>query len=200
MTKIGIMGGTFNPIHLAHLQMAREAVIQEELDQVLFMPSKNPPHKRGENILSGEHRAAMVRLAVEGEDRFIFSDYELRREGITYTAETLEQLQKQFPLNRYYFIMGGDSFFQLESWYQPQEIMERAVILALNRDGIQQEKMEQQAEKLRTLYQAAVRIIRMEPMDISSSIIRDRISRGLAIEGLVPPEVEHYIRENQLYC
>lgn len=200
MVKIGIMGGTFNPIHLAHLQMAREAVIQAELDQVLFMPSKNPPHKRGENILSGEHRASMVRLAVEGEDRFIFSDYELRREGITYTAETLEQLQKQFPFNRYYFIMGGDSFFQLESWYQPQEIMKRAVILALSRDGIQQEKMEQQAEKLRTLYQAEVRIIRMEPMDISSSMIRDRISRGLVIEELVPPKVAHYIRENQLYC
>lgn len=200
MVKIGIMGGTFNPIHLAHLQMAREAVIQAELDQVLFMPSKNPPHKRGENILSGEHRASMVRLAVEGEDRFVFSDYELRREGITYTAETLEQLQKQFPFNRYYFIMGGDSFFQLESWYQPQEIMKRAVILALSRDGIQQEKMEQQAEKLRTLYQAEVRIIRMEPMDISSSMIRDRISRGLVIEGLVPPKVAHYIRENQLYC
>lgn len=200
MVKIGIMGGTFNPIHLAHLQMAREAVIQAELDQVLFMPSKNPPHKRGENILSGEHRASMVRLAVEGEDRFIFSDYELRREGITYTAETLEQLQKQFPFNRYYFIMGGDSFFQLESWYQPQEIMKRAVILALSRDGIQQEKMKQQAEKLRTLYQAEVRIIRMEPMDISSSMIRDRISRGLVIEELVPLKVAHYIRENQLYC
>lgn len=200
MVKIGIMGGTFNPIHLAHLQMAREAVIQAELDQVLFMPSKNPPHKRGENILSGEHRASMVRLAVEGEDRFVFSDYELRREGITYTAETLEQLQKQFPFNRYYFIMGGDSFFQLESWYQPQEIMKRAVILALSRDGIQQEKMEQQAEKLRTWYQAEVRIIRMEPMDISSSMIRDRISRGLVIEELVPPKVAHYIRENQLYC
>lgn len=95
--KIGIMGGTFNPIHLAHLQMASIAMEQKELDEVWFMPSKNPPHKDRQTILSEKIRSDMVRLAIKEEERFCFSDFELKRNGTTYTAETLELLQERVP-------------------------------------------------------------------------------------------------------
>ena len=94
--KIGIMGGTFNPIHLAHLQMASVAMEQKELDEVWFMPSKNPPHKDRQTILSEKIRSDMVRLAIKEEERFCFSDFELKRNGTTYTAEILELLRKEY--------------------------------------------------------------------------------------------------------
>ena len=143
--KIGIMGGTFNPIHLAHLQMASIAMEQKELDEVWFMPSKNPPHKDRQTILSEKIRSDMVRLAIKEEERFCFSDFELKRNGTTYTAETLELLRKEYPDVSWYFIMGADSFFSFSNWYHPEVIAKDAVILTVSRDGVDGQKMQEQA-------------------------------------------------------
>ncbi len=199
MAKIGIMGGTFDPIHLGHLQMAQESFWQAGLDQVLFMPSKIPPHKQGKKITAEAQRADMVRLAIQGKPEFVYSDLELRREGTTYTAETLRCLQSLHPEHRYYFIMGSDSLWQIEGWYQPEEIMRRAVILAVSRDGFSAAQMQQKAAWLTERYQAKVQVIRMSRMDISSSEIRDRVQSGESIDSFVPCEVAAYIQKNSLY-
>lgn len=199
MAKIGIMGGTFDPIHLGHVAMAREALLQADLDRVLFMPSKIPPHKR-ERIISDERqRAEMVRLAIQNEPGFEFSAFELAREGITYTAETLQLFHAEHLKDKLYFIMGGDSFMQLEDWYQPGKIMASAVILAVSRDGLTQEQMQERAEELRQRYHAEIQIVRMPPLDISSTEIRRRVHAGRKINDLVPEAVAEYIQRQGIY-
>ncbi len=156
MGRTGIMGGTFNPVHIAHISMAEAAYSQAKLDKVLFMPSKKPPHKQDINIISEKHREAMVKLAIRGIPYFEYSDFEFKREGTTYSAQTLELLCRQNPDDSYFFIMGGDSFFQVESWYMPGKIMEHAVILAVSRNGSDKKEMEIYAGKLRDKYNAEI--------------------------------------------
>ena len=112
--KIGILGGTLNPVHLGHLMIAEEALEQFNLDKVLFMPSGCPPHKDIAQIASNEHRKNMVELAIRGNDRFLFSDFEMKREGIIYTSDTLKLLKEENPSSEYYFIMGAKSLLYLE--------------------------------------------------------------------------------------
>ena len=200
MSKVGIMGGTFNPVHLAHLEMARCAMKQKELEKVLFMPSKLPPHKKGQDILNEEFRAEMVQLAVSGENGFFYSDFELRREGVTYTAKTLELLCRQYPEDKFYFIMGGDSLFQFEQWHQPEKILQYAVILAAARGEVRQKEMLSQAAYLSGKFHGDVQVIRMPKMEISSSMIREKLARGENVREYLPEKVYEYIRKNHCYC
>lgn len=199
MSKIGIMGGTFDPIHLAHLEMAKCALEQKKLDCVWFMPSKIPPHKRMQKISDEQIRSAMVRLAIENEPDFFFSDFELRRDEITYTARTLELLQQKHPLEEFCFILGGDSLFQFENWYYPEKIAERATILAVGRDGVSLEKLQEQAIFLSHKYNGRFEIVRMSQMDISSSEIRRKIVAGESVKDYLPEKVYQYIKENRCY-
>lgn len=199
MARLGILGGTFDPIHLGHIRMAEEAYRQANLDQVLFQPSKVPPHKRNRKITAEIHRAAMIKLAIQNKPQFAYSDFELQREGITYTADTLRLLQEQNPNHVYYFILGGDSLFQLETWYHPEEIMRRVGILAISRYGMGQEKIRNQIERLRQNYQARIQVVEMPRMDISSSDIRDKVLQRESLQGMVPDAVERYIRKHSLY-
>lgn len=199
MGRTGIMGGTFNPVHIAHISMAEAAYRQAKLDKVLFMPSKNPPHKQDINIICEKHREAMVKLAIRGIPYFEYSDFEFKREGTTYSAQTLELLCRQNPDDRYFFIMGGDSFFQVESWYMPWKIMDNAVILAVSRNNSGKRDMEIYARKLKDKYNAEIMFIEMPHMDISSSNIRKIISSGGNASMYLPDKVWEYIKSNRCY-
>ena len=200
MSKVGIMGGTFNPIHLAHTEMAKVCLRQQDLDKILFMPSKNPPHKKDKSILPENERAVMVKLAVSEYDKFVFSDFELQRKGTTYTADTLRLLQEENPDDNYYFIMGADSLLYLDKWYRPQEILKRAVILAIGRDGsTPDEHKEKRKELIKQYDKADIRFVHMRQMDISSSMIREGIAHGENMEKYLDKEVWNYINENGLY-
>lgn len=200
MSKVGIMGGTFNPIHLAHTEMAKVCLRQQDLDKILFMPSKNPPHKKDKSILPENERAVMVKLAVSEYDKFVFSDFELQRKGTTYTADTLRLLQEENPDDNYYFIMGADSLLYLDKWYRPQEILKRAVILAIGRDGSTPDELKEKRKELIKQYDKAdIRFVHMRQMDISSSMIREGIAHGENMEKYLDKEVWNYINENGLY-
>lgn len=196
---IGILGGTFNPIHNGHIAMADSAWKQAKLDEIWFMPSKNPPHKSNREIVGEEHRSRMIQAAIGDKQHFRFSDYELKREGITYSADTLVHLNQDYPEYDFYFIMGGDSFFGLEHWYHPEIIMKYCTILAISRDGVSQEQMQYRAKELERKYQASVRIIRMERNPVSSSQIRDRIHQKQDIRKYVPEQVANYIEKYRIY-
>ncbi|MDE6851890.1 MAG: nicotinate (nicotinamide) nucleotide adenylyltransferase, partial [Lachnospiraceae bacterium] len=161
--------------------------------------SKIPPHKQNQNITAENKRAAMIQLAIQNKPPFIYSDLELKREGFTYTADTLRILQEQNAEHVYYFILGGDSLAQLERWYHPEEIMRRVVILAISRYGMGQEKIRHQIDYLTRNYQARIQVVDMPRMDISSSEIRDRVRQGKPLEGWVSPAVETYIQDHCLY-
>ena len=199
MRRIGILGGTFDPVHNGHLLLGEQAYREYGLDEIWFMPSKNPPHKSSRDIVSEELRSDMIRLAIQGAPQYIFSDFELRHEGTTYTAETLKRLQREYPADRFYFLMGGDSFFQLETWYHPEQIMKLTTILAFSRNGETDRQMQARADELAHRYEADIRLLSMEEMPVSSSLIRDRVQNGQPVGALVPPAVEEYIRTNHLY-
>lgn len=199
MAKIGIMGGTFNPIHNGHIQMANSAYEQCQLQKILFMPSKIPPHKQGLNIVHENLRSDMVKIAISEFDCFAFSDFELRREGTTYTAETLTLLKEEHPLDQYYFIMGADSFFQFEMWYQPQIICNMASILVVGRDHATKKELLNQKEHLQQRFNADIAILTMEEVPVSSSDIRKRIAHGQSVDTMLPEGVIEYIKEHRLY-
>ena len=146
--KTGILGGTFDPVHVAHLILAECAYRQFGLDEVLLIPNGDPPHKVGKKTSPGFHRLRMLRIAAEGVPYFHVSGMELEREGLSYTSDTLQQLKKDNPDTDYYFIMGGDSLFQIETWHEPARIMASCRILV----GIRgQESLESHQEQARSL-------------------------------------------------
>lgn len=199
MKKVGIMGGTFNPIHFGHLFLAENAYEQVGLDEILFMPTKNPPHKQKTDIISDEHRINMVSLAIEDNSHFSLSTIELEREGTTYTADTLAQLKHENPDNDYYFIVGADSFFDMPEWKTPKTIFDLSTILVAGRDHVKVEKLEKQLEYFKSNYNARIVILDMPTIQFSSVKIRERILYNKSIRYYVPDKVTTYIRDNHLY-
>ncbi|MCI9486294.1 MAG: nicotinate-nucleotide adenylyltransferase [Lachnospiraceae bacterium] len=197
--RIGIMGGTFDPIHMAHLLLAEAARTQFHLDQILFMPSANPPHKDNQTVSPAEHRRAMVLLAVKGNLNFVCSDLEFRRRGFTYTSDTLRALHEQYPDTEFYFIMGADSLFAVDTWHQPEKIFNMATILAGNRSEVPMEQIEEQVRHLQNRFGGRIFLIDMPDIAISSSEIRKRCAEGASVRYYVPETVYQYMKAYHLY-
>lgn len=202
MRKIGIMGGTFDPVHNGHLMLADTAYRQFDLDQVWFLPNGNPPHKKEENIgTDARHRSRMVALAIQGRDYCRLEEYEVRRREVSCSYQTLEYFRKQYPEDEFYFIIGADSLFAIETWVHPERIFPACVILAACRDDHDSlEEMKAQVGHLKTVYpKARIQLLRSPLIPVSSSEIRRKIRAGLSIAEEVPGEVEDYIKEEELY-
>lgn len=216
MEKIGIMGGTFNPIHNGHLAIAQKAKEQFALDKVLFMPSGVPYMKNQQEIQPVSIRCEMTALAIRGIPYFKLSDLEAVEQGNTYTCQTLEKLKSLHPDADYYFILGADSLYAIEEWRNPEQIFRNCTILAaargedaesdasLERSASRNNKtdngvLQTQAQYLREKYLASVEILENAVITVSSTQIRDRLRHGISIHGLVPEAVEAYITKNHLY-
>lgn len=200
MAKIGIMGGTFDPIHNAHLMLGRQALKEYHLDEIWFMPSHNPPHKTDHRVTGTKDRCEMVKLAIAGEPRFRFSDFEISRAGNTYTAQTLKLLKEAYPKHTFFFIVGADSLYHIESWYHPEEVMRQVTILAAGRECEDAFcTLEEQAAYLIKKYGAAIFLLHSDTMEVSSQELREREMNGGRIHNLVPENVERYIEEHGLY-
>lgn len=199
MKKVGIMGGTFNPIHNGHLFLAEHAYEQAGLDYVLFMPTMNPPHKADMTVAPAEHRINMVRQAIANNPHFVLSDLELRRPGITYTSDTLNVLKDEEPGTEFYFIVGADSLMMMVHWMDPQTVFNLSTIVAGGREQSSQEQLEEQARYLEDTYKGKVILLDMPIMEISSEYIRKRFVSEKSIRYYVPDEVIKYINENNLY-
>jgi len=202
MRKIGILGGTFNPIHNGHLALGLAAMEQYDLEEVWLMPSKLPPHKSHFAMLSEEHRLAMTELAAQTDARFRASDFELKREGLTYTADTLELLTQEYPDVRFYFIVGGDSLIKFVHWRRPERILELATLLGAGRAGYEEESVNKAAESLREQYPTAdIATVVLPDYPISSNEIRAAFFTGTRelVKEFLPEKVWNYLLENRLY-
>lgn len=199
MKKVGIMGGTFNPIHIGHLMLAENAYDFCELDEIWFIPSAEPPHKIQNHVLDYKHRSRMTELAIKDIPYFIKSDFECERKAQSYTAETLRLLHERYPNIEFYFIMGADSMFQIESWYEPQKVMANAVLVVAVRDHHSNQEMQNQMHYLTQKYHARIQLINMPGIDLSSELIRNRVAAHETIRFFVPEDVRDYIYENHLY-
>lgn len=198
--KYGILGGTFNPIHLGHLELAKGAQRQFELDKVFVMPNSIPDYKDVDSSVSTAHRVNMIRLAIDGCEGLEYSDFELRRSGITYTSDTLAELCGFYPDVHWYFIMGGDSIMYFDKWHLPETIMRLSTLLVSCRGSVTEGAIRDKIAHLRTacLY-ADIRLLSADIPDVSSSAIRQAASDGYSIHGMVPESVEKYIADNRLY-
>lgn len=194
--RIGIMGGTFNPIHNGHLLLARRALEQVSLDKVLFMPSGNSYMKN--NVLETRKRVEMVALAIQQYPEFELSLIEAQKSGNTYTVETLEYLTSSNPEVRYYFIIGADILFQIEQWRNPEQIFRMAVLVCAVRDDYDMDAIRQKGNIL-AASGADIIYLNMPRLDISSTDIRANVKSSRSISEMVPPEVAHYIEQEHLY-
>ena len=196
--QIGIMGGTFDPIHNAHIALAKQAYEQFSLDGVWILPNGNPPHKRNSRQADVKCRMDMVELAIRDIPCLKLCDMERSMQGYHYTYETLGRLNQRYPDTQFYFILGADSLFDFEDWREPEVISRECILLAAARD-CHREQIEGRIDALRERFGADIRILNTPNMDIASEDIRERIGKGEPIGHMVPPAVEDYIRKQGLY-
>lgn len=194
--KIGIMGGTFNPIHNGHIIIAGKAFEAAGLDKVLFIPSGNSYMKS--NVLDASKRSEMVKLAIADYPYFEFSELEINRPGNTYTYETLEILTNENPDSEYYFIIGADSLFNIEKWKNPDRIFNLATLICAVRDDYDLANIKEKGEELDNLG-AKIIYLDIPKIDISSTNIRENVKCKLSIDDLVPQKVAEYILQERIY-
>ena len=197
--KVGIMGGTFDPIHIGHLILGESAWEQFALEKVLFMPSGNPPHKTDRHGASNEQRVEMVRRAIASNGHFELSLAEMHEQGYVYTKETLKRLRAEHPDTDYYFIMGADKLDLLVHLTEKRKFFDQCILVAAVRDQMSTEELDAQILKLKEQYHADIRKLESPNLDISSHTIRERCMRGESIRYYVPDEIRLYIQDEEIY-
>ena len=196
--KLGVLGGTFDPVHRGHLALAGTARDKLGLGRVLFVPAGQPWRKPGRRIGPDEHRLAMLSLALEGEPVFQVSTLELERSGPSYTADTLEALHADRPDDELVFILGEDALLDLPNWVRPWRILELAKLAVARRADVAPEALDDVKRRLPGLLERVV-WLKMPLVTVSATEIRARVREGLPIGEMVPSKVEDYIREHGLY-
>ena len=197
--NIGVLGGTFDPIHNGHLLMAEEARARLNLASVLFVPASQPWLKADSPILAAEHRVEMVRRAIAGKPYFKLSTMEIERAGPTYTVDTIAELGSRLgDGDELFFILGQDNLAQLPQWHEPSRLVEMCYLVAIPRPGSRAPNLKALEADIPGISQR-VMLMDKPNVDIGASVIRDRVRRGLPILHLVPEPVSRYIRENGLY-
>jgi len=187
--KIGLLGGTFDPIHTGHLVLAQECWSKFSLDKVIFIPAYQSPLKKEGDSASPEDRVEMVRLAIEGDKRFELSTYEVDKGDTSYTIDTIEHYKEKLPEGEIYFLTGSDSMEELSSWKEPDRVLSLTTFVIASRPGWSMDGP----------YADRVKLVIIPRMDVSSTMIRDRVSRSEPIDYLVPGLVANYIKEKGIY-
>ena len=195
---IGILGGTFDPVHIGHLRMADAVYKCMDLEQVMFIPAYVAPHKVGMDIAPADDRYAMTKLAIEPYSYFTVSDLELRRSGVSYTVDTLRELHRQYPEKQLYFIIGADSVEQLHTWNNIEEMLKLATFIGAGRPGYEG-IMDNVVKNLGEEARQHIMLLNTPEYDVSSTDIRERIREGASLMNLVPKVVEDYIYAHGLY-
>lgn len=196
---IGLMGGTFNPIHYGHLVAAEAARDAFNLDQVIFIPAGQPPHKADIHVADPEHRYLMTFLAIVSNQHFAISRVEIDRDGPSYTSDTLAHFHRLDPTVAWYFITGADAILDIVAWHNPDSIFRHAELIAASRPGYSLERIQALEQQLGKEPIARIHPLEVPALAISSSQIRERLQQGLSIKYLVPEAVEHYIAKYHVY-
>jgi nicotinate-nucleotide adenylyltransferase len=200
LSRLGIAGGTFDPIHIGHLIIAEIARQEFNLDKILFIPTGTPPHKMGYGVTPSYQRYEMTKAAIMDNPYFEISALEVEREGITYSIDTLKELKKIYSdKTEFFFIIGGDTLLEVRTWKDAEKVVKGCSLLVYSRPGCDKSREEAEAELLRRNMGASVYFIHGPMLDVSSTDIRQRVMTGKTIRYMVPPMVEEYIYSNSLY-
>ena len=197
--KIGIMGGTFDPIHNGHLILAEHARVEMGLEKILFIPAWDPPHKGDRKITPSIHRYNMTLLALGLNPYFFISPIEIKREGRSYTIDTISQLKAEYKSSELYFILGSDSLMEIHKWKDYEKLLKSCNFIVAKRKGLEDEKLNNRAVELINSYNSNIIILESPIIEISSTEIRRRVRKNKSIKYLVPELVERYIEKNRLY-
>ena len=196
--KIGIMGGTFDPVHMGHLVVANEVLNIYGLDEIIFIPAGNPPHKRGTKASSWD-RYLMTEMATLSNSKFKVSDIEIKKEEKSYTLKTINELKDMYPDAEFYFITGTDAVIELPSWHQPEELLKMCRFIAVSRPGISMGEAKEKISEINNMYNSSIELFQASMLQISSTDIRHRFEMGKSAKYLLPESVEQYIIKNNLY-
>jgi len=188
--RIGIFGGSFNPIHIGHLLVAQDILEQLKLDKILFIPAFDPPHKK--NLLPFHHRYKMLKLAIENNPCFEISNIEAKRKGKSWTVDTLSELQKEYPFDQLYLIMGTDQFAILKNWKEPARLFQMAKVCVISRPG-QKRIVKRRFGKDKPIF------LEVTLIDIAAQRIRQRIAQNRPVRYMLPEKVFKYIMKHKLY-
>lgn len=197
--RIGILGGTFNPIHLGHLLIAQDAMEQMRLERVKFIPSATPPHKVVDKLASERDRVRMISLAIRGNERFEVDDIEIQRGGKSYSVDTLTELRRRDPRADFYFIIGADSLRELHLWREAKRVVKLCTFVTVPRPGFAPKPVVDPRLDAATRRRLRQHVLRGHACDIASRDIRARVATGRSIRYLVPDAVYQYIRRRRLY-
>ena len=199
--KIGIMGGTFDPVHNGHLMLGHAAYKAFSLDQIWFMPNGNPPHKKSETIKStAEDRMKMTSLAIAPFPEFVLQPYEALRAEVSCSYQTMEHFSKIYPDDEFYFIIGADSLMAIETWIHPERIFPTCTILATYRNEVKtKEEMNRQIQYLSEKYHAKICLLETPLMPVSSHELRASLQSGDSVSEYMPAAVCSYIKQHHLY-
>jgi nicotinate-nucleotide adenylyltransferase len=199
--RIGILGGTFNPVHLGHLVMAQDALEQFDLERVLFVPASTPPHKAATHVVSAEHRLAMLRLAIDPDPRFEICEDEIERSGVSYTIDTMRRLLDHYRDAKLFFVIGSDTLRELHTWKDIHTLLDLCEFIIVGRPGFAVDALTAKQLRLDEPWPArlAKNVVAGHRVEISSTDIRVAAERGRSIRYLVPEAVERYIRDTRLY-
>ncbi|WP_312811388.1 nicotinate-nucleotide adenylyltransferase [Sedimentibacter sp.] len=196
--KVGIMGGSFNPIHQGHLVVANEVLNIYNFDKIIFVPAGIPPHKNGLKTNPWD-RYIMTQIATVSNDRFAVSDIEVKRTGKSYTLETLIQFQEMYTDTEFYFITGTDAIIDIPNWHEPEKLLSLCKFIAVSRPGIDKEIIEKKIKEIKDTLNGHIELMQVPMLQISSTDIRERIKKGVSAKYLLPETVEQYIIKNNLY-
>ncbi|MCR5034904.1 MAG: nicotinate-nucleotide adenylyltransferase [Clostridia bacterium] len=200
MKRIGILGGTFDPVHYGHIALAEDAVREANLQEVVMIPARIQPFKQDREYASGEDRFNMLALAAGKNDHVTVSKFELEQESVSYTYLTLRHMQEFFGEDtRLFFITGTDSFLKIDTWKNAPELLTKYSYIIGTRPGYRQEEYQEALERITSAYGTEVISMNKTELDISATQIRQMVAEGEDISNLVPPEVNRYIKEHGLY-
>ncbi|MFL0247446.1 nicotinate-nucleotide adenylyltransferase [Candidatus Clostridium stratigraminis] len=199
MPNKGLFGGTFDPIHFGHLYIAEEALYMLNLDNILFMPTGNPPHKTNREITEAYIRYELVSMAIKGEERFNLSSFEIDEKGLSYTYKTLDYLNKKEPETNWFLITGVDCLMELDTWKNVDEIFKLCTLVVFNRLGYEKDNILKQKKIVEERYNIKIIFLDINPLDISSTSIKKLLKEGRNVNHLLPLNVLNTISELGLY-
>ena len=200
MTKIGIFGGSFDPIHFGHIYLAMQAKDEAELDRIIFVPATLQPFKLDRKATDGRHRAEMIELSVQNYDGAIVSPYELNRDEVSYTVNTLRHFRDEFGNSaEIYFITGTDAFLKIDTWKNADEILSGYSFIIGSRPGYRDDELKAKIDELKSKYGCNIIVVHNTQIDVSSTELREKLKNGESVKDYINPKVERYIQENGLY-
>lgn len=197
---VGILGGTFNPIHIGHIEVAKNAIKQySDIEQIIIMPNNLPAYKANKDIADISHRRNMIDIAIENEPYISISMMEVKRGGITYTSDTLEEIKLRNPSMKIYFIIGADSLFSITKWHNYKDVLRLCTLLVARRSSDYNNMEEYALELIKDCGCGDIRFIYMDEIEVASSEVRKNISDGKMPCEMLPEGLDLYIKKNKLY-